>query len=632
LLSAETTAARRKPEQSPPVIAGAQPRVAIYCLLLVVVTLAFYNPITQNRFIEFDDSSYIVTNPNIQGGLTWSTVKWSFTTFREGNWHPLTWLSHAIDYQLFHLNPSGHHYINLLLHAASAVLLFLLLQQATGFTWRSLFVAALFALHPANVESVAWAAERKNLLSMLFFLLAVLAYDRYARTGRRGFYVAVALVFALGLMSKPQIVTLPFVLLLWDYWPLERLAAPGRTSDLLKPGAGQSFWSLVWEKWPLFVLAVADSVITVVAQRSGNTVRTLGQVSVAARLGNIFVSYIRYIEKAFWPSHLIPMYVHPGNSLPLWQVVGSIAVLLAVSAFVMWRRDRRYLATGWFWFLGTLVPMIGIITVGDQAMADRYAYLPFIGLFIMVVWSAGELASARKISFAWLAGAAVLVIGTLGCLTYRQIAYWHDEETLWSYTLTVSPQNYVAHNNLALALAKAGRAEEAIPHFRAASALHNYPADQVVKLGLYELRVGHPQDAVESFAAAVKSSSDPRLQEAAWSQMGRAYLEMHRYDDAAASYRNALNLQPKDEDALLGHGLLALRSQNFKQAVTDFTQVVQGDPSDVNLLLLAEALREDGQDDKAVRAEMDAQKVSANLIQARQGVEGFLGLAEIKPH
>ena len=562
MFSAEgSAAARKKPEQSPAVLAGARPRVGIYCLLLVVVTLAFYSPVTQNRFIEFDDTSYIVTNPNIQAGLSWSTIKWSFTTFREGNWHPLTWLSHALDYQMFHLNPARHHYINLLLHAVNAVLLFLLLQQATGFTWRGLFVAALFALHPVNVESVAWAAERKNVLSMLFFLLAVLAYDRYARTGRRGFYVGVALLFALGLMAKPQIVTLPFVLLLWDYWPLGRMAASENLADIRQSGGGRSFWSLVWEKWPLFALAMADSIITVVAQRSGNTVRTFAQVSLAARLGNVFVSYVRYLEKAFWPAQLIPMYVHPGNSLPLWEVAGSIAILLAVSAFVIWRRDRRYLAMGWFWFLGTLVPMIGIITVGDQAMADRYAYVPYIGLFIMVVWSAGGLASARKISFAWLAGAVVLVTGTLGCLTYRQVGYWHDEERLWSYTLSVSPQNYVAHNNLALALAKAGRPDEAILHFRAASALHDYPADQVVKLGLYELRVGHPEDAVESFATAVKASPDPRLQEAAWSQMGRAYLEMHHYDEAAASYKKALTLQPKDEDALLGHGLLALRSR-----------------------------------------------------------------------
>ncbi|MGA9472915.1 MAG: tetratricopeptide repeat protein [Terriglobales bacterium] len=618
--------------QSPSVFAAPQQRVAIFCLLLVALTLAFYNPIAHNRFVDFDDSSYIVTNPQVQAGLTWSTVKWSFTTFREGNWHPLTWLSHALDFQLFHLNPLGHHYANLLLHTANAVLLFLLLQRAIGFTWQSLLVAALFALHPVNVESVAWAAERKNVLSMLFFLLALHAYDRYARTGRRPFYVGVVLLFSLGLMAKPQVVTLPFVLLLWDYWPLERMAGTTGTNPVGTHPTPRSFWFLVWEKWPLFALAVGDSLVTIVAQRSGNTVRTLAQVSLSARLENVFVSYARYVGKAVWPSDLIPMYLHPGDSLPLWQVPAAIVALLTVSLLVVRRRDRRYLALGWFWFLGTLVPMIGIVTVGDQAMADRYAYLPFIGLFIAAAWSAGDLASARKFSTPWLAACALLITAALGCLTYRQVGHWRDEETLWRYTLSVNGQNYVAHNNLALALAKEGRADEAILHFRSACALHDYPPEQIVKLALYELRVGFPEPALHNFRAAIDLSSDPRLKEAAWSQMGRALLQTRRYDDAATSYRNALALQPRDEDALLGSGLLALRSANLEQAVRDFSLAVQINPSDVNLLLLAHALRQSGQAAEARRVEAQAQKTSSNFTQVQEAVAGFLALAGIEPH
>lgn len=628
---AQTNLQRTEPAQSPSVFAAPQQRVAIFCLLLVALTLAFYNPIAHNRFVDFDDSSYIVTNSQVQAGLTWSTVKWSFTTFREGNWHPLTWLSHALDFQVFHLNPLGHHYANLLLHAANAVLLFLLLQRATGFTWQSLLVAAVFALHPVNVESVAWAAERKNVLSMLFFLLALHAYDRYARTGRRPFYAAVALLFSFGLMAKPQVVTLPFVLLLWDYWPLERMAGTAGTNPVGPHPTPRSFWFLAWEKWPLFALAAADSLVTIVAQQSGNSVRTFAEVSLSARLENVFVSYARYVGKAFWPSHLIPMYLHSGDSLPFWQVAAAIMALLAVSLLVVRQRDRRYLALGWFWFLGTLVPMIGIVTVGEQAMADRYAYLAFIGLFIAVAWSAGDLASARTFPASWLAACALLITATLGCLTYSQVGHWRDEQTLWRYTLSVSGQNYVAHNNLALAVAKEGHADEAILHFRAARALHNYPPDQIVKLGLYELRVGFPEPALHDFQAAIDLSSDPRVKEAAWGQMGRALLQMRRYDDAATSYRNALALQPRDEDALLGSGVLALRSANLELAVRNFSLAAQVNASDVNLLLLAHALRQSGQAGEAGRIETQAQKTSSNFTQAQEAAAGFLAMAGIAP-
>ena len=276
--------------------------VLILCLVLVAATLAFYNSIIHNQFIDFDDSAYIVKNPSIQGGLNWDTVKWSFTTFREGNWHPLTWLSHALDYRLFRLNPAGHHYTNLLLHVANAVLLFLLLLRATGSTWRCMFVGALFALHPVNVESVAWAAERKNVLSMLFLLLALHAYDRYARTAKRRLYLAVTILFALGLMAKPQIVTLPFVLLLWDYWPLQRIETRSPTVRSDGDPVRRSFAFLIWEKMPLFAIAAADSIVTLFAQRSGNAVRTLTEVPLPARLENVFVTYVRYIGNAVWPS------------------------------------------------------------------------------------------------------------------------------------------------------------------------------------------------------------------------------------------------------------------------------------------------------------------------------------------
>src|ERR1700676_10487 len=617
--------------------ASREMHVVILCLLLVAATLAFYNPVIHNQFIDFDDSSYILKNFQVQSGLTWDTVKWSFTTFREGNWHPLTWLSHALDYQIFDLNPAGHHYTNLLLHAANAVLLFLLLRQATGVIWPSLIVGVLLALHPVNVESVAWAAERKNVLSMLFFLLALHAYDRYARTGRQYLYLLVTIGFALGLMAKPQIVTLPFVLLLWDYWPLQRIGARSAADGSHAPSTPRSFRYLVWEKFPLFILAAADSVVTMLAQRAGNAVRTVTEVSLSARLENVFVSYVRYIGKALWPSRLAAMYPRPANSLPAWQVVGAVVLLLLISALVMCWRARRYLPVGWFWCLGTLVPMIGIITVGEQTMADRYAYLPFIGLFVAIVWTVDAVASERQIAGVWRASAAVLVLFILGCLTYRQLGYWHDDETLWRHALNVTEGNYMAHNNLAIALANQGRSEEAVVQFQAATALRKYPPDQILKLAFYELRVGHPQEAIEEADAVLHSSADPvdpvelKVQSAAWGEIGQAHLQSHQYDQAAECYQNALRLNPENGMALMGSGVLALRQGQSELAVTQLMHAAKVEPNDLSVLLLAQALRRAGHIEQADSAEAEVQKISSDPGQAHLEAGQGLSFAGLKP-
>jgi tetratricopeptide (TPR) repeat protein len=605
--------------------------VVIYSLLLVAATLVFYNPIVRNQFIDFDDLSYIVKNSHVVSGPTWGTVRWSFTTFYQGNWHPLTWLSHTLDYQAFKLNPIGHHYTSLLLHAANAVLLFLLLWRATGFTWSSLVVAALFALHPVNVESVAWAAERKNVLSLLFFLLALYAYDRYARVGRRHLYWLVVLFFTLGLMAKAQIVTLPFVLLLWDYWPLQRMGAESAAGGLPAASVPRSFPFLVWEKLPLFVLAAADSVVTVMAQRGGAAVRTLAEVPLPVRLENVFVSYVRYIGKAFWPSRLVPLYPRPEKLFPAWQVLGAAALLLLLSVLVIRWRERRYLAVGWFWFLGTLVPMIGIIAVGEQAMADRYAYLPFIGLFVAVVWALGEAASERGIRSVSPAGLAVGLLCLLGSLTYRQIGYWHDNETLWRYTLSVTERNYMAHSNLARTLAKQGKPEEAIVHFRAAKALHKYEPSQILALCTYELHIGHSQEAMEDCNAALHDSGDPKVQAAAWSGVGQANLELHRYDQAAESYQESLRLNSEDSGALVGTGLLALRQGQSDLAVAQFLHAAKVEPSDENVLLYAQALRRAGHSAEANSATAQVQKIASDLGQAQLDAGQFLAFVGLKP-
>jgi protein O-mannosyl-transferase len=618
---------RYKPTESPSAIDMLQSRasrVFILGLLLVLATLGFYNPIVHNHFIDFDDASYILNNPHVVSGLTWANVKWAFTTSRDGNWHPLTWLSHAFDCQLFGLNPIGHHYMNLLLHVVNGVLLFLLLNRATGFTWGSLLVAALFALHPVNVESVAWAAERKNVLSMLFFLLALHVYDRYTRAPRLPLYLLVIVFYGLGLMAKPQVITLPFVLLLWDYWPARRMAGTGFQGS----PPPRSFAYLVLEKLPLLILAAVDSHITMRAQRGG--VQSLVDVPVALRLQNAVICYLRYIGEAFWPSHLAPLYPRP-LSFPAWQVAGALALLLSVSAVVLHWRERRYLVVGWFWFLGTLIPMIGLITVGEQSMADRYAYISFIGLFVAAVWGLAAIAGKHRIPRVGWAGAALFALVVLGCLTRRQLAYWHDSETLWRYTLSVTEGNYVAHNNLGVALAGQGRANDALLEYRTGNALHRYKPLPLLGLALYELQLGHPEQAMEDCKAVLHDSPDPALQSSAWGELGQAYLGLHQYDQAAASYRTALQLNPKDSGALVGTGLMALRGGQFELAVGQFFSAVKVDSSETNMLLFSHALRLAGREAEADSALAQLQRDSSDLGRAQFEAAQLLKFAGLKP-
>ena len=599
---------------------------AILCLILFALTLAFYNPIVHDGFVVLDDVPYILNNPQVRTGLTWATVKWSFTTFHAGNWHPLTWLSHALDCQVFGLNPAGHHYVSLLFHAANAVLLFLLLEEATALTWPSLLVAALFAFHPVNVESVAWAAERKNVLSMFFFLLAVWAYARYARRGGVGRYATVALCFALGLMAKPQVITLPFVLLLWDYWPLQRMFAKADSAR----ADGRSLTFLIAEKVPLFAVALAGAVVTMAAQRSGGSVRTLTQVSLLVRLENALVSYDRYLANLVWPRHLAPLYPHPGSSIPLSQIALSAAVLLGLTAVVLRCRQRRYLAVGWFWFLGVLVPMIGIVTVGEQAMADRYLYIPIIGVLISLVWAVWEIAEEKRIAKQWVAMPAAVIVLFLGGVTHHQLGYWRDGETLWRYTLSVTQSNYMAHDNLAMALDKQGRVEEAIPEFEAAEALHPYPLPQVLSMGIYLQRHGHEQDALDMYQKVLNRSTDPQLRARAWSQIGSANAQVKNYDQAKLSYESALQLNPKDPAALVGIGLLAERNGHSAEAATQLARAVNVDPGGVDYVLLAHALRRDGREREAESAEELARKISPDLSQAEKTAsetEIFFGCA-----
>jgi hypothetical protein len=620
-------------------LASPDRRNTVLCLLLVLVTLAVYNPVAHNGFTNFDDDIYILNNAHVRAGLTWETVKWAFTSYDAANWHPLTWLSHALDYQLFKLNPAGPHYVNALMHAGSAVLLFLLLESATGLIWPSLMVAALFALHPVNVESVAWAAERKNVLSMVFFLLTLHAYGWYVRRGGVRRYAVVAGLFALGLMAKSEINTLPFVLLLWDFWPLRRAVLSSQFSVLSErpaaPALGttapvpRSFSFLVLEKVPLFLLLVGSGVLTLLAQRAGHAVRTL---PASERWGNALVASVRYLGKAVWPVKLAVLYPHPGDSLPAWKVGAAAVVLLSITALVFLWRERRYLVVGWLWFLGTLVPVIGIVSVGEQAMADRYAYLPYIGLFVAVVWLVAEVASERKISAVWLVAPAVLILATFGVLSRRQLTYWHDSETLWRHSLSVTEGNYMAHGGLARALAMQGRTEEAIAEFNAAQDLHAYSFSDMVALGVYEQTHGKAQEAVVQYARALSASQDSNSRAVALSDLASAYLQVGDIERAKANYGSALEQNPDNGVALVGSGLLAEREGDFALAVSRISRAVEVEPSDVGYVLLEQALRRASRREDADDARAQAQRISHNFAQAQQSAEQVLAAAGIREH
>lgn len=623
---AEQPAAASSAEPHP--LIAARKRRVILCLLLVLVTLGFYSSVVHNRFTTLDDEVYILHNPHVRAGLTWNTFAYAFTTFDAGNWHPLTWMSHALDCQLFNLNPVGHHYVNLLLHALNAVLLFLLLEAATGLTWPSLMVAALFALHPVNVESVAWAAERKNILSMTLCLLAMHAYGWYVRRVSVKRYALVATLFALGLMAKPEIVTLPCVLLLWDYWPLERMKGPARPADSGGEPSQRSFSFLFVEKVPLFLLSLCSAIVTVIAARSSDAVR--GGFT-GARVGNALLSYIRYLVKAFWPAGLAVMYPYHGHSIPGWAILASAATLVLVTAIVLRFRSHRYLVVGWFWFLGTLVPVIGLVEVGMQAMADRYAYLPFIGLFIAVVWGVAETARWRKVPAAWLAVPSVLILAVLGMVTWRQISYWHDGETMWRHTISVTGRNTMAHDGLGYTLAEQGRVEEAIAEYKTVEEMHGYGAPAIIQVGVFEQTHGHLQEALGQYKQSLEVSIDANERSEAFAHMGAAFVQAGDIQNAKLGYGYALQQNPENTFALIGSGLLAEREGDSTFAMVQIARALKVKPTDVGCLLLEEVLRRAGRVPEADEAEQYAHRISSDLAQARQSAAQELAAAGIKP-
>jgi len=600
--------------------------------VLALAVVAVYYPVHRQPFANYDDPDYVSDNVHVRAGLNWTTIRWAMTARDAANWHPVTWLSHALDVQIFGLSPAGPHDVNLVLHLVNALLLFWILQRATGFVGRSWMVAALFALHPMNVESVAWIAERKNLLSLFFFLLTLAAYHWYATTpppaaGGRDLrgprFLAVAALFAIGLMAKPQVITLPFVLLLWDYWPLGRLAlrsSPFAHSDRLTSGeqriANNAWRQLLLEKVPLLGLCLISAVLTFNAQAAGGAT---SYYSFRFRLANAIVSYARYLGKAVWPSHLALFYPYPLYPYKLMEVFAAFAVLVGISLVVaVEHRRRRYLAVGWLWFLGTLVPMIGIVQVGTQAMADRYAYLSFIGLFIMACWTVADWADEMQFSPILLRIAGVAILAVLGILSHRQVGFWNDHITLWTHTLEVTHDNWVAENNLGTALLKAGRAEEAIPHFRAAVALYPSDPNSNLNIGTYDQMHGNLPAAIERYKAAAGYARNPKTRARAYNNLGYAYKDIGDLISARDSFQKAVAAAPEYSGAWISLGLVAQRTGDLALAVEAYSRAVQLYPSDYGYLLLAGALEQNGDKARADAARARAQRLSANLGAAQR--------------
>jgi tetratricopeptide (TPR) repeat protein len=624
----------------PPAFRGISGRQTLLCCLgLTAIVLAAYIPVAHNGWVLYDDNTYITENAHVKAGLTWDSVKWAFTTYDSSNWHPLTWLSHELDITLFGFTPQGAHGMNVLLHAINAALLFLFLQYATGFRRRSLMVAALFALHPINVESVAWAAERKNVLSMLFFLLTLMTYVWYTRAPSRKRYAVVAGLFALALLAKPQVITLPFLLLLLDCWPLERtsvlgswISFPGNTASSGKLAKGKQagraallpFSSLLLEKVPLLFLSAASALITLKAQ--GLAIQEGSPYSVGLRLETSVMSYVRYLGKAIWPSKLVAMYPHPTQLYPVWQVAAAAILLFAVTAVVLRARERQhrqYLAVGWFWYLGSLVPMIGLVQVGDQALADRYAYIPFIGLFVMTVWLIADWARERQYAARWLVLPAAGYLLVLAILTFRQVDYWHDTESFWRRTLALTQNNFVAEDSMGRALRSEGKYEEAVLHYRAALAIRPDDLPAMLNLGAYEHSHGNLTSAIEHYQFVAQHAANVTLRAKADANLGSAYRQLGEKTKAKEFFEKSIELAPQPS-IMVALGVMAQTDGDLNEAIRQYSNAARLHATDVELLLLGNALLEQGLADQGNAMIERARRISRNFGEAQKQVQALL--------
>ena len=544
---------------------------------LAVMTFGIYAQVIGHQFITLDDPTYIQENPMVNRGVTLAGLAWAFTTFHAANWHPLTWISHMIDCQFFGTNAGRHLLVNALIHVANTLLVFLFLLRTTRARWPSALVAALFALHPLHVESVAWATERKDTLSTFFGLLSLIAYARYTEGPSISRYAWTAITLALGLLAKPMLVTWPFLMLLLDYWPLRRLEDPmakkHRRGSHREVATGIA--TLVWEKLPLFALVAASALITFVAQSHGGAVRTLAHAPIGVRLPNALVSYAKYLLLTFWPNDLAVYY--PFAGIEAWQVVGAAFLLIGITVFcVSQRRIRPYLVVGWLWFLGTLVPVIGLVQVGGQIMADRYFYIPSIGLFIALVFGLADIAKSWRVAPALSAGIAGGILLILATLTNAQIQRWRDSFTLFEHTLAVTPPNLRIEHNLGVALGASDRYDEAAVHFAKALQIDRNFYDGLVAMGVTRAHQGRLPEAIEYFRDAIQSQPDaPKARV----QLAHALWTQKRDQDALEEMDRASQLAPKNADIRADFGLALALVGRIPEAIEQLHEALRLNPN-----------------------------------------------------
>jgi len=592
-------------------------KILLLAVILILITVAAYENVRNHEFINFDDDIYVTDNRIVSEGLSFEGIKWALGFNASGYWQPITWLSHMLDCEVYGLNPGGHHLTNLMIHLANTLLLFWTLYRMTGTVYRSALVAAFFALHPLNVDSVAWIAERKNLLSNFFWMLCLLSYNRYLEKRASGRYLGVLILFALGLMSKPMVVTLPFVLLLLDFWPLKRLAirlrpTQGQKEQPVDASGKQSLAvsKLIIEKIPFFLLSLGSVCLSISTTKHIDNMIAVETVPMMLRISNALVTYLAYILKMIWPFDLAVYYPYP-KSISLWQAAGAGALLAAVTGlFVLLINRKSYLAVGWFWYLGTLVPVLGIVQGGLwPEMADRWAYLPLIGLFIMIAWTAADALQKWQFGKPVKVAAALAVIGSLLFITRAQLQHWQDSKTLFLHALKIASENAVAHNNLGNALLNEGQTEDAVNHFRAAlridpenAGANNNMANALVNLGRVDAAIAHylkslrlnPRKAETHNNLAVALHKKEHLEEAilhlrealrlkpdyadAYNNLGAVYRKKGQVQNAAKCYLAAIRLKPDFPQPYNNLGLLLRDEGKLNEAIDYFRQALNKNP------------------------------------------------------
>jgi Flp pilus assembly protein TadD len=619
-------------------LTDAQNRVTVIALMLIFMTLVAYYPVRNNGFVNYDDQAYVYNNHRVQKGLTAENVVWAFKTTDLTNWHPVTWLSHMLDAQLFGLRPAGHHATSFLLHLINVLLLFWLLYRMTGSTWRSALVAALFAVHPLNVESVAWVSERKNVLSATFWLLTIWAYVRYVRRPGWKPYLFVVGFFVVGLMTKPMLVTLPFVLLLLDFWPLGRMSGSGAAGRAARDGeAGgaeetrqeesghaaprPTLLKLGLEKLPLLALSVISSVITIKASAAGGAVVQTAGLSIGSRLSNTVVSYVAYLHDMVWPTRLAAFYPHPGANTPYTQLLLAGLLMVGITALIVWRvKSSRYLAVGWLWYLGTMLPVIGLIQVGGQARADRYTYIPMIGVFIIVAWGTAYCLRRLPRRNYWLGGVAACVLLALTLSTRQQVSYWQDGSSLWTHALLVTEDNYVAHTNVAIVLVAQGKYDEAIEQCNATLRLIPEHSLSYATMGEALVKKGQSDEGISYLYKALRLTVERDTAIAAQRALGDAMVKIGNDEKAVHHLSQALRLDSQLSDTHAKLGALLYKGGQFGRAIFHYSRAAQLSPVAGNYIQLASVLQEQGKlresavfYRKALNLEPDSPEAKRNL-------------------